>query len=66
MKNVGMCTVCPVCSGLRHCEHIIAVYVDEVALKMITIVKAGILICFLFTWFICNNKRNVILIKHYV
>ena len=29
MKNVRMCTVCPVCSGMRHCEHIIKIYVDK-------------------------------------
>ena len=28
-KNVRMCTVCRVCSGLRHCEHIITIYVDK-------------------------------------
>jgi len=28
MKNVPMCTECPVCSELRHCEHIITVIVD--------------------------------------
>jgi hypothetical protein len=28
-KNVRMCTVCPVCSGLRHCEHVLTIYVDK-------------------------------------
>jgi len=27
-ENVRMWTVCPVCSGLRHCEHIITTYVN--------------------------------------
>jgi hypothetical protein len=28
MKNVGMWTVCPLSLGLRHCEHIITIYID--------------------------------------
>ena len=29
MKNVRMGTVCRVCSGLRHCEHIFTIYDDK-------------------------------------
>jgi hypothetical protein len=29
MKYIRMCTVCPVRSGLRHCERIIAKYVHK-------------------------------------
>jgi len=76
MKNVGMWTVCPVCSGLRHCEHIITIYVDMyvvyvyismlfrkdvVALKILGKEGGGILIRSLFSWFICNNKPNVLI-----
>jgi hypothetical protein len=75
MKDVGMCTVCPLCS-LRNCEHIIKIYVEKyvcvgecmlfrknvVTFKMIGNGKGGILISSLFTYLMCNNKRNVIII----
>jgi hypothetical protein len=60
MKNVGMWTVCLVCSGLRHCEHIITIKVikhlylcmlfrkDVVVLKIMG--KGGIQIISLFSW----------------
>jgi hypothetical protein len=65
-----------VCSGLQHCEHIITIYVDMyvvyvyismlfrkdvVALKIMGKEGGGILIRSLFSWLICNNKPNVLI-----
>jgi hypothetical protein len=69
----------PLCS-LRNCEHIIKIYVekykcigecilfrkDVVTFKMMGKGKGGIIIFFLFTYLMCNNKRNVIIIYHCV
>jgi len=34
---------------------------DVVALKIMGMERGGILICYLFSWFICNNKRNALI-----
>ena len=74
-KNVWMCTVCRVCSGLRHCEHTITIYVHIYVLICICEYviwdwcsciegdgkrKVGILIRSLFTWLTIKIPRGVL------
>jgi hypothetical protein len=69
MKDVRIGTVCLVCSGLGHCEHIITIYVDNYVgivdvimlfLKYVwvedNIKLKGRIFTFLFPWLIFNSK----------